>query len=209
MRRLTTKILRRIKWLYRGTIFLLSWLIFEKPRGLDFSLRSKLNLIDGYHGYAMTSRSALANIDQFAPIKGRNFLDIGSGKGAVVVNAIRIGAISATGIEFNEKLHVIAEQNIRVLKYHDKAKSINNDALQFVDYDNYDYYFLFNPFSSEIYSEVILRILNQTSGSKVGRILVCYGDSNLEFLNSQSRLKLTYSGTCPFRLNQINIFAID
>jgi 16S rRNA G966 N2-methylase RsmD len=176
---------------------------------LDFSLRSKLNLIDGYHGYAMTSRSALANIDQFAPIKGRSFLDIGSGKGAVVVNAIRIGAKSATGIEFNEKLHVIAEQNFRVLRLQDKAKSINTDALQFVDYNNYDYFFLFNPFDSEIYSEVISRMLDQASGSKGGRILVCYGDSNLEFLNSESRLKLTYSGICPFRLNQINIFAID
>lgn len=209
MRSLSTKILRRLKWLYRGTIFLLSWLIFEKPRGLDFSLRSKLNLIDGYHGYAMTSRSALANIDQFAPIKGRNFLDIGSGKGAVVVNAIRIGAKSATGIEFNAKLHVIAEQNFRVLGLQNKARSINTDALQFVDYDKYDYFFLFNPFDSEIYSEVISHILNQTNSSKICRVLVCYGDSNLEFLNSQSRLRLTHSGTCPFRLNQINIFAIE
>jgi 16S rRNA G966 N2-methylase RsmD len=193
----------------KGDYLLLSWLILEKPRELDFSLRSKLNLTDGYHGNAMTSRSAIANIDRFAPIKGRNFLDIGSGKGAVVVNAIRIGAISATGIEFNEKLHAIAEQNIRVLKYQGKAKSINADALQFADYNNYDYYFLFNPFDSEIYSEVILRILDQTDGSKGARTLVCYGDSNLDFLHSQSRLKLTYSGTCPFRLNQINIFAID
>jgi 16S rRNA G966 N2-methylase RsmD len=157
----------------------------------------------------MTSRSAFANIDQFAPIKGRNFLDIGSGKGAVVVNAIRIGAKSATGIEFNEKLHLIAEQNFRVLRLHDKAKSINTDVIQFDGYYNYDYFFLFNSFDSEIYSEVISRMLDQTSGSEGSRILVCYGDSNLEFLDSQSRLKLTYSGICPFRLNQINIFAVD
>ena len=201
--------LRKIKRFCRGIVFLLSWLLLEKPRGLDFSLRSKFNLTDGYHGYAMTSRSALENIAKFAPIKGTNFLDIGSGKGAVVVNAIKIGAKSATGIEFNEKLHNIAVQNFRVLKQQEWAKSINADALQFEEYNKYDYYFLFNPFDSDVYSKVISRILDQTSGSPQIRVLVCYGDSNLKFLYSQSRLKLTHSSICPFRLNEINIFIMD
>jgi 16S rRNA G966 N2-methylase RsmD len=209
LRKLITKVLRRIKWLYRGVTFFLSWLILEKPRGLDFSLRSKFSLVDGYNGYAMTSSSALANIDKFAPIKGRKFLDIGSGKGAVVVNAIKLGAKFASGIEFNKKLHIVAERNFKVLKHQGKANSINIDALEFLNYSDYDYYFLFNPFESEIYSEVISRILGQTVGSKGERTLVCYGNSNLEFLNSQSRLKLTHSSICPFRMNEINIFTID
>ncbi len=201
--------LRKIKRFYRGTTFFLSWLLLEKPRGLDLSLRSKFNLTDGYHGYAMTSKSALENIAKFAPIKGKKFLDIGSGKGAVVINAIRIGAKSATGIEFNENLHNIAIQNFKVLNQGCVAKSFNADALEFKDYNDYDYYFLFNPFDSDVYSKVISRILDQTICSSEKRVLVCYGDSNLDFLNSQSRLKLLHSSVCPFRLNEINIFIVD
>lgn len=99
----------------RGLRFLINFLFFEAPRGVNFSMRDlggieKLN----YNGYAMTSKKALKNVLRFIKNKNElNFLDIGSGKGAVVYYADLLGFKNSHGIEYNLRLHNIAKKNFK------------------------------------------------------------------------------------------------
>ena len=105
---------------------------FEWPRGIDFSMRDKNSNTElGLNGYARTSKSALRRIYDIIDIKNKNFLDIGSGKGAVVYNTFQLGAKLSVGIEFNEKLHKIALSNFNNLHCTDTCFSIHCDAREF------------------------------------------------------------------------------
>jgi 16S rRNA G966 N2-methylase RsmD len=133
---LRIKILR----IYRGLSYLLNFLILELPRGLDISLRSKNNGITllGNHGYASTSRSALKNMLDGIELKNKSFLDIGSGKGGVIIYSHQLGCASSAGIEYEKSLHDIAVKNIAVLKLKLFCTSYNLDARKFKDYSNID-----------------------------------------------------------------------
>lgn len=108
--------MRNLRDYLRGVNYFLTWLCFQKSRGLDFSLRD-LSVIENkqMHGYAMTSDKAFKNIAQFVNLKNKNFLDIGSGKGRVPYLVFLNGAAVAEGIEFSYKLHNIALKNYEIL----------------------------------------------------------------------------------------------
>lgn len=69
--------------IYRAISYLLSYLIFELPRGLNISPRNKSAgiTLQGNHGYALTSRAALKNMLNGIELQNKSLLDIGSGKG--------------------------------------------------------------------------------------------------------------------------------
>lgn len=191
---------------YRGFSYLFNYLFIELPNGLDFSLRDKNNTsIQGSHGYALTSRGALINIFSHLPfdISDKSLIDIGSGKGGVICYSKQLGFNNCLGIEYEKNLHEIAVKNIKNLSLGDSVVSVNIDARLFKDYDLYDVYFMFNPFSDEIYSEVIRAISDQLSKDKY---LICYGNLNKGAVLKYG-FKLTYQGICPYRNNQINIFS--
>jgi 16S rRNA G966 N2-methylase RsmD len=199
----------KMKRVFRGIKSFIVWLFLEKPRGLDFSIRNLRNIQDGFHGYAATSWRAIENINSILPLRGSSFLDIGSGKGLVLLNAHKLGAKKSTGIEYSSYLHEVAERNFKVLKVQESVVSINANALEFSGYQNYDVYFMFNPFDFEIYSKVISNILEQIAGSNVLRYLICYGDANHEFIERQPGVSVFYEGICPIRGNQIAIYVIQ
>jgi hypothetical protein len=94
----------RVKLLriYRGVIYFLNYLIIELPRGLDISPRDKSKRItlQGNHGYALTSFSALKNMLSGIGVRGLSLLDIGSGKGGVIIYSHRLGCSRSAGIEY-------------------------------------------------------------------------------------------------------------
>jgi 16S rRNA G966 N2-methylase RsmD len=200
--------MQKLKRVFRGIQHLFSWFFFEKPKGLDFSLRDLNHVKGGYNGYAATSWKAIKNIDQVLTLKNKAFLDIGSGKGFTVLNAYKLGARKSTGIEYNLHLHNIAQQNFTKLHLEKMISSVNEDALKFQEYAQYDVYFLFNPFEYHVYSKVIDRIFSQIDGTGKERHIICYGDANLECITVKPGAHLLYSGICPFRGNTINIFRI-
>ena len=79
-----SKILHR---LVRGIKLYLTYFFVELPRGLDFSRRN-LSVLQGsnaeYHGYAVTTKTALKIIHSIVSLKDKKVLDIGSGKGNVL-----------------------------------------------------------------------------------------------------------------------------
>jgi 16S rRNA G966 N2-methylase RsmD len=202
MENIINRILRAINYSIRA-------ILFEWPRGINFSMRDKYSSNDAsLNGYARTSKNALINLYKFVNINNKNFLDIGSGKGAVIFDTFSLGAKISHGIEFNQKLHKIAVSNFDKLKCNDSCVSINIDAREFKNYRDYDIFFLFNPFNEKVYWEVMSVISQQISDNKV-RWIIAYGKSNESAIMSIKSIKLVERGVCPYRKTGFSIYKIN
>jgi len=198
--------LRNAKRYVRGLTYLCQYLFFEKPKGLDFSLRDLSEIKNQQqHGYAMTSDKAIENISSIVSFKDKRFLDIGSGKGRVPYKASQLGCRVADGVEFSEKFHRIAVNNYQILEVSDRCKSHNLAAENFKNYNDYDIYFLFNPFEDELYGKVIDEIMKQVEINGM-RHLICYGGANLGSVYKYENIQQIYKGLCPHRNNHIAVF---
>ena len=155
-----------------------------------------------------------ASVEENEILKGINldevrFLDIGSGKGGVICYAYELGVKSSTGLEYEKKLHLLAQKNIRRLNYQDKVFSHNIDARLFKNYGDFNIFFMFNPFDDDVYAEVMRNILLQNKSIESEKYVIAYGGANTEFLNNSERLKLYSESICPFRKNNIRIYRIN
>lgn len=193
----------------RALTFVFEYLFKERPKGLDFSLRRKsVGLtVAGNNGYARTSTAALKHVLKGIPVSGKNFLDIGSGKGAVVADACELGCERSVGIECETALHRIAQKNFRILAIADKCESRLIDAREFGDFANFEIFFLFNPFSAEIYRDVLNRLIKQWLGGKRQQIyIICYGGSDVTPILESGLFEIFNMGSCPYRGNQFIVF---
>lgn len=118
------------KRLARGGYFLVKSLLWEKPRGIDFSMRQKSRGIKtkGNHGYALTQKRAFDNImNRLSITEDDNFIDIGCGKGGVLQYASNYPFERIAGIEIEDNLYNIAVRNFQRLRmpqieiFHDNA----------------------------------------------------------------------------------------
>ncbi len=187
-----------------------SYIFLEYPRGLDFSMRNKSAGISlqGSHGYALTSKKALQNILIDIPLRGKSLLDIGSGKGGVICYAVQLGCKNAAGIEYEEGLHIRALINIKKLGLDAICESYNVDAQTFDSYENFDIYFMFNPFDDDIYENVINKIVlnNKKNVSNEDKFLICYGGANISSVIKSGYFELVRESVCPERGNLIRVF---
>lgn len=113
------------------------------------------------------------------PIAHRDFefFDFGSGKGRAVLMASRWPFRKVTGIEFSEKLHAVAERNIRIFeksgepKCHD-VRAVCADAAGFeLPATNLVLYF-FNPFDQVVFERVLDNIQRTVDASGCQVIIV-------------------------------------
>ena len=203
--KLSNMINNKLLRIYRALIYLVNYFFFEIPFGLNISPRSKLKgiTLKGNNGYALTAKAALKNILKNINLENLKFLDIGSGKGGVVIFSYQLGCASSTGIEYEKFLHELAVNNISKLKYNNHCFLENLDARNFKKYAEYDILFMFNPFVLSIYEEVVKEIKMQIENSKIlkTRYLICYGETNIEAINNSVIFKLIEEYLCPYRGN--------
>lgn len=200
-----------LKRYLRYAEYLIAYVLFEKPRGLDFSMRAKSKVTaKGSTGYALTSKKAIFNILRNLPITSEDsFIDIGSGKGGVpcFVSEKSFGRVA--GIEYESWLHNIATKNIEILDLQDRVELINADARYFEGYSDFNYFFFFNPFDDEIYAEVISNIVSSFENKQKNerpKWLLCYGKANIQSIEETNYFELVRRDVCPYRENDINIY---
>ena len=199
--------MRKLKDYIRGFNNLFNYYLREKPLGLDFSMNDLSLTKDSQHnGYAMTSYKALSNIAKVVNFNGKRIVDTGSGKGNVLFQSIKLGAMKAEGVEFYEKFHSIAKKNFEILKVTGKCKSNLCDAAKFKRYNEFDIFF-FNPFQDHLYEKVIDMVVKQCGFKTNERIIICYGRANLKSIRKYKQIKKVYEGLCPHRGNSLNIFS--
>lgn len=98
------------------------------------------------------------------------FIDVGSGKGRVILYNMSQKAPygSYMGIEIDQRLHHVAELNMMStnIELNKEIVLVNQDILDYsIPYEPC-VYFLFHPFSSEVYNKFIeknIKIINQTN----------------------------------------------
>ena len=94
--------------------------------------------------------------------RGSAVLDIGCGKGLMLLFFGRFGFERVSGIEYDKKLCALARENLKAVR-HSSAPPVrvyHADATEFSLYGNYDTFYLYNPFDAEILDKCTDRILS-------------------------------------------------
>lgn len=152
---------------YKKTVYLE---LLKACKGLDYTgrIESYNSSLRGYEGcYPIRSLFKKLNIT----LEDR-ILDIGCGKGLSLYYSSMFCFERIDGIEYSKRLTQIAKHNASVLK--DRRIHIYNcDARKFNHYDQYNYFFINNPFSAEIMEQVAFAIIQSYKINK-RRIIVIY-----------------------------------
>lgn len=110
-------------------------------------------------------------------IEGSRFLDVCAGSGAVGIEALSRGAVSATFIEVSRSASSALEQNLHSLGISDEAEIINRDAeaalKKLASLDQcFDIVFFDPPYASALYSKVMAMLASLDLMARDGLLIV-------------------------------------
>ena len=102
--------------------------------------------------------------------KEKIFIDIGSGKGRVLLIAAEYGFKKINGLELSSKLCEIAKKNVSIFmrkkSFSSDIEIINDNALHYNFTDKEDIIFLYSPFGEQILEQLIVNLKNSLKQSK-------------------------------------------
>jgi len=98
------------------------------------------------------------------------FIDYGSGKGKILIAAVKYGFKRITGVEYSTQVHDVAVRNMQKLGLTDKITLVNGDATEFRPQPDDRVFYMFNPFMGEILEGCLRQIKSVKAQGK--RILV-------------------------------------
>jgi len=100
-------------------------------------------------------------------------LDLGCAKGDAIRCMLKFPFSNVDGIEISDILSKIAVNNFR--KLNEKRVNITNvDAAHFLNYKNYDFFYLYNPFPDSIMEKVLAQLKAQISPTK--EVIIIYNN---------------------------------
>lgn len=197
--------------LKRYLLFGAQYFLWEKPRGLDFTMRdtSLVKSSNGlYYGYSKTAEKHLKEIfDSLFFDGGERLLDIGCGKGVVLRVASGYPFEKVAGIEIDERLAAIAKKNFHIMKMENRVQCFQVDAAEFDNYGDYNVFFLFNPFSATVMKEVVNKLWDVSMKNPI--IVIYHNPVYMELFEKKGRvtiLKQLYDKTKNY---STYIFRID
>jgi len=124
------------------------------------------------HHYAPSGDRYLSKVLRKIKInKNDSILDIGCGKGSAMRAMLGFPFSRVHGIEISDILGSVAVNNFNKLKAF-RAKIFVSDAVEFREYQNYNFFYFYNPFPDEIMVKVIDNIVNISRDSKEERIII-------------------------------------
>ncbi|MEJ2619020.1 MAG: class I SAM-dependent methyltransferase [Candidatus Thiodiazotropha sp.] len=136
---------------------------FESMRGLDTTLVVNLSDVneedEERSNYIPSGWATLKRLTDVRPLTSDDvFLDIGSGKGRVVILTATYPVKRVIGVELSSVLHEIAQQNVSRVENYLACQDVQlvcSDATQFQIPDDVTVIYLFNPFVGEPFLRVI------------------------------------------------------
>ena len=169
-----------------------------KIKGIDFSTQNIYDLTRTgeyqEHGTALVSTSIdflnklLTDLENCIdkPLDKNVFVDYGSGKGAAIIHASKLGFKKSIGVEFAKELHEQAAQNIETLKLKN-VESRYADATTYALPNDISVVYFFNPFDSVVMEKVIENILKQKENFEQD-VYVIYGNASCDVLTRNLKL---------------------
>lgn len=146
---------------------------------LDFSYVTKADEPELYSGDYYESKpfdhSSVDNV--FEQIERlpceKSFLDIGCGKGQILLMAAMNGMEHIAGIEWNPSIANVAKRNMKELDI--SSNILIGDATEYTSFEEYSIFFLYNPFGESGIRKVVKNICNSLKERKRDVFLV-YGN---------------------------------
>jgi 16S rRNA G966 N2-methylase RsmD len=150
--------------------------------------------------YRATSAGFLRHLLTRMPINFSEFIfiDVGSGKGRVLLEAASFPFRRIVGIEFSSRLHEIAKKSVR--KFSENARAVTNIELCCIDAVDYELpkehtiCYMYNPFGAEVLEQVMKNIETSLCSSKRRFILVYLNPTSPEVIQACPRFALVESG---------------
>jgi SAM-dependent methyltransferase len=153
-------------------------IFIERSRDLDFSqVIPSADL--GYDGALVIQCSPSGNkyltnlLQDLLLVSSDNILDIGCGKGSAILRMTKFKFNNIDGIEIAKQNAEVARANFKKLSV-DNVHIFNVDATEFNGYDNYNYFYMYNPFPDIVMQLVISKLLSQISEGK--KITIIYNN---------------------------------
>lgn len=142
-------------------------ILFDKIFGYDFLTtlsQEELGLDpEKFVRCSPSGNKYLANVLNKLEInESDSIMDIGCGKGSVLRILTKYPFRKICGIEVSDTLTIICKKNMK--KINDKRVTIFNlDARDFDNYEQYNYFYMYNPCSEEILNPIIQKIVKQSN----------------------------------------------
>ena len=115
------------------------------------------------------------------------------------------------GVEVEKFLHLKAVKNLKILGLTSRIDLYLEDALRFDKYQEFNIYFLFNPFSYDVYQRVVDKIIESLDNKlRLNKdvVLIAYGDSDYEYIKKTNIFRLDYESFDKIRNSRIHIWRI-
>lgn len=115
---------------------------------------------ENINDYSYHSPSCYKLYDVLSKLKitdSDSIVDIGSGKGFALTLMNLFPFDKICGIEISTRCHDICKNNLKLLNI-DRINLLNIDIMNFNEYNSYNYFYFYNPFSSEIFEKVVTNI---------------------------------------------------
>jgi len=110
--------------------------------------------------------------------RDRTFVDLGAGKGKVLLLAARYGFKRVVGVEFSPELYRIAQENAKKYGQHLSSRSTINivlsDVVNYPIQDDECVFFMFNPFGASVMRRIAKNISTSLDRTP-RRIWIIYG----------------------------------
>jgi SAM-dependent methyltransferase len=131
------------------------------------------------------------------------FLDLGSGKGRIVLQAARYRFARVIGVEISESLSAIASRNVATCRLSSRCGAIelvNRDAMDYTIPDDVSVIYLFNPFRGATFESILTR-LEESVDRRPRKLRVIYRNAvcHDELLGRGFRLERSSRGLRPTR----------
>jgi hypothetical protein len=149
--------------------------------------------------------------------EGFTFVDIGCGKGKVLLSAMVLPFKRIVGIEFSSYLSRVAERNITSARFFNRrspsVKIICADAVQYPIPEDPTVFFFANPFNYEVMELVLDNIVSSYLRAPRSIYLIFYGTSSImprvsEFLPMKSGGQARLRVSSVLGQRSINIFEL-
>jgi SAM-dependent methyltransferase len=149
---------------------------------------------DGRHHYEASGWLDLRRILRREEVGPEDvFIDIGSGKGRVVLDASRYPFARVIGLELSEELNEVARVNVE--RFRDRAlcqdiEIVTGDATEYELPDDVTIVYIYNSFHGEIFETMIDRILESVDRNPRFLRLIYRTPLQDEYLARSGRIKL-------------------
>lgn len=176
------------------------WGILEE-NGVDF-ITAVDSGRDHYSKYQITRPQHISFIKEFFLERGIEekdaIIDIGCGKGGMLYLFSKYNFGKIAGLEYSEELCSVCEKNMAYLGI--SAEIINQDASTYDNYDDYNLFYLYNPFQQKIMNKFVANLNNSLKRNK-RYVNIIYSNPVYinEFLNNGFIIKREFATNIMFK----------